>query len=534
MIIFRTAANATPTVYMDDMALYYKPTAPDTYDVSVDFPTVTVTAENGFDANAVEAIAAEPAKYISGSAESVAFTETTMTITLKSADEFTIPSIVNAVGTATYPETKVSLPDYNTLLYGLKNYYRSASSKSIEGTDVAGNEAISGYEFKNDKTVGDYLEITYNDEAKDGVKFNRDLQKPYGKDEPYTYTYLTKIYLDTTKEDLLKSGTRATFVPHDWTGSKTYFKQLQYRKWLDYVIEDYVIEKSAIGATNPFNSSPYIYFNSGCSMLRVAYAGLYYKPVKAAAAPAVTSAGNTVTVTYSEGIDEDQTVALKAYYTKYFGGDVAALTVNGNDVAVTLADGVKSVTMPALVNTAKDAVYPETLVEAQAADLSPVTLNEKDVRLTSENSGLRFKAYVLHENLASIDEYGYIVALEKTLTDNGKVLTDLTFELDKNTVKYVSKAAYIKGREVNYIFNKNYSVGDDTADLFTGVLTGIPKGRYDLNLVARPYAKSGTTYYYGEPISGNVQAVALEIKNSGRYDSLKAEQKAIVDGFAEN
>lgn len=530
MIIFFADVGKTPTVYMDDMALYYKPTASDTYDVSVDFPTVTVTAANGFDANAVEAITAEPAKYISGSVESVAFTGTTMTITLKSADEFTIPSIVNNAGTATYPETKVSFPDYNTLLYGLKNYYWSASSKSVEGTDVAGNTEISSYEFKNDKTVGDYLEITYNaDKARNGVQFKRDSQKPYGKDEPYTYTYLTKIYLDTAK-----SSIRGTLVTHDWKPS-TYYKDLQCSKWLDYVIKDYVIEERAIGNNNriPSPTAPYIYFHSGCT-LRVAYAGLYYKPVKVAAAPAVTSAGNTVTVTYSEGIDENMREALSAYYTKYFDEKVAALTVTGNDVAVTLADGVESVTMPALVNKDGSATYKAVTVYAKPY-LSPVTLNEKELRLTNTNSGLRFKAYVLHENLESLDEYGYIVALEKTLTDNRKTHEDLTFDLDKNTVKYVSEAAYVSGRDKNYIFNNNYEVNGSTANLFTGVLTGIPKGKYDLTLVARPYAKSeGGTYYYGEPISGNVRELALEIKNGGGYNALTDAQKAIIDTFAEN
>ena len=79
-----------------------------------------------------------------------------------------------------------------------------------------------------------------------------------------------------------------------------------------------------------------------------------------------------------------------------------------------------------------------------------------------------------------------------------------------------------------------FLVNGSTANLFTGVLTGIPKGKYDLTLVARPYAKSKGTYYYGDPISGNLRELALEIKNGGGYNALTDAQKAIIDTFAEN
>ena len=101
-------------------------------------------------------------------------------------------------------------------------------------------------------------------------------------------------------------------------------------------------------------------------------------------------------------------------------------------------------------------------------------------------------------------------------------------------MKYVSEAAYVSGRDKNYIFNNNYEVNGSTANLFTGVLTGIPKGKYDLTLVARPYAKSKGTYYYGDPISGNLRELALEIKNGGGYSALTDAQKVIIDTFAEN
>ena len=538
MIAFINMQNTT--VYTDNVKVYYQPSDTAEYEYAVDYsdmsnPVLAISSADGFEENAAKALCAAPARYFGENVTSVNFgsDNTVMKIYFKPGTQsVTVPALVNAAKNATYPEKTINTAaDINTLYYGLKNYYWTAESETTDNV-TAYEKALAdvSYTFETDAEVGKYVKLDYtNADMNIGLTYTRDLNIPYNLD--YTYTYITKMKADSDTENFKSFW----LTLRSYSGGGTSYGQaLANHTWSEVKFEYVLNSENEVSSAAKRSQAPDIYFGTKPSVLNVAYVGLYYKPVKAAAAPTVTSAGNTVTVTYSEGIDEDQTAALKAYYAKYFGGDVASLMVSANVVTLTFADGVKSVTMPALVNAAKDAVYPETLVEAQAADLSPVTLDEKDIRLTSENSGLRFKAYVLHENLESIDEYGYIVALEKTLTDNGKALTDLTFELDKNTVKYVSEAAYIKNREVNYIFDKNYSVGDDTANLFTGVLTGIPKGKYDLNLVARPYAKSGTTYYYGEPISGNVQAVAKAVQGSEDYNNLSAEKKAIIDAFAAN
>ncbi len=537
MIAFIDMQNTT--VYTDNVKIYYQPSDTAEYEYAVDYsdmsnPVLAISSADGFEENAAKALCAAPARYFGENVTSVNFgyDNTVMKIYFKPGTQsVTVPALVNAAGNATYPEKIINTEaDINTLYYGLKNYYWTAESETTYNV-TAYEKALAdvGHTFETDSEVGKYVKLDYtNADMNIGLTYTRDLNIPYNLD--YTYTYITKMKADSDIENFKSFW----LTLRSYSGGGTSYGQaLANHTWSEVKFEYVLNSESEVSSAAKRSQAPDIYFGTKPSVLNVAYVGLYYKPVKAAAAPAVTSAGNTVTVTYSEGIDEDQTVALKAYYTKYFGGDVAALTVNGNDVAVTLADGVESVTMPALVNKNGSATYQAVTVYAKL-DLSPVTLNEKELRLTNTNSGLRFKAYVLHENLESLDEYGYIVALEKTLTDNRKTHEDLTFDLDKNTVKYVSEAAYVRGRDKNYIFNNNYEVNGSTANLFTGVLTGIPKGKYDLTLVARPYAKSKGTYYYGEPISGNVQAVALEIKNSGRYDSLKAEQQAIVDDFAEN
>ena len=102
------------TIYIDDIKLYYKPIAKDSYsDISFDFPTITVTAANGFEANAVAAMKANPAEYLSNAVKSVEFADNKMIITLNENEavnhsSITIPALVNAAGSATYDEVTVN------------------------------------------------------------------------------------------------------------------------------------------------------------------------------------------------------------------------------------------------------------------------------------------------------------------------------------------------------------------------------------------------------------------------------------------
>ena len=115
-----------------------------------------------------------------------------------------------------------------------------------------------------------------------------------------------------------------------------------------------------------------------------------------------------------------------------------------------------------------------------------------------------------------------------------RTLSASDLEIGLENVKYLRKAAYKSDGSANFIYNKGYL--DNTATLFTGVLTGIPAGKYDLNLVARPYAlRSDGTYVYGESMVGNVRDVALSVKNDTQhYNSLSDAEKALIDSFVNN
>ena len=113
--VFANSSKTAGTIYIDDIKLYYKPTAPDAYtNISLDFPTITVTTENGFEANAVAAMEANPAKYLSDAVKSVEFVDNKMIITLNEDEavnysSITIPELVNAKRSATYGKTIVNI-----------------------------------------------------------------------------------------------------------------------------------------------------------------------------------------------------------------------------------------------------------------------------------------------------------------------------------------------------------------------------------------------------------------------------------------
>lgn len=124
MWIFEDAKQIPGIIYIDDIKLYYKPLAPASYsDISFDFPTITVTAANGFEANAVAAMEANPAKYLSDAVKSVDFSGNKMIITLNEDEavnysSITIPALVNADRSATYGEKNVNIAVAPTSLAG--------------------------------------------------------------------------------------------------------------------------------------------------------------------------------------------------------------------------------------------------------------------------------------------------------------------------------------------------------------------------------------------------------------------------------
>lgn len=173
MWIFEDADKIPGTIYIDDIKLYYKPIAPASYsDISFDFPTITVTAKNGFEANAVAAMKANPAKYLSDAVKSVEFVDNKMIITLNEDEavnysSITIPKLVNADRSATYDEKTVNIAVAPTSLAGettiRAKYPAGLRFKATVKNELMVDESLAefGYIVARVEVLGD-AELTAN------------------------------------------------------------------------------------------------------------------------------------------------------------------------------------------------------------------------------------------------------------------------------------------------------------------------------------------------------------------------------------
>ncbi len=537
----------TATICFDNIAVYYKPAASAEYTAVLDYPTLTVTAPGGIETEAAKALCDSPARYFGNAVSACTINGETMTLTLNvnsDAAEVVIPSLVNADKSAAYNEKTVEIPsaDYKALLYGVKSFCEDYERFSAD------------YEMKDsDWKVDDNVWHAYS-----GFSARKILADENGKYLAFTFKGNTNapfIMYGVNKAgyfDAMAAGAQITMMsdvllPDDAFENVDYVQHMtQYSgdanalphnskpenqvagEWFTQVTTFTVPEDKKVDS---FKFAPMLIDGTGTQTMYFDNLTVYYKPA-ATLEPTVNISGNTVTAVYSEAIESEAAKALSLYYKNYFGDAVSALTVSDDSktVKVTLSDGTSKITLPVLVNAEKTASYAEVTADLNA--YNPVSVDEKEVRLTSNNSGLRFKAYVLNGNIPEYTEFGYVVALEQTLQKTGLSASDL--EIGMENVKYLQKAAYKSDGSANFIYNKSYL--DNTATLFTGVLTGIPAGKYDLNLVARPYAlKSDGTYVYGESMVGNVRDVALAVKNdTQRYNSLSDAEKALIDSFVNN
>ena len=539
--------NGTQTIYLDNIAVYYKPAASAEYTVTVDYPTVTVTAADGIEAEAVKALCAYPSRYFGNAVSACTSDGTTITLTLNensAASEIVIPSLVNAGKSASYNEKTVEIPsaDYNALLYGVKSfcedYERFAADYEMKASDWKLDDNVwHAYAGCSSRKIvenggGKYLAFTF-----DGSTAAPYIM--YGVNKAGYFDAMADGAQITMMSDVLlpeAAFENVGYVQHmtQYDGDENALphnskpKNQKAGEWFTQVTTFTVPETKKAAS---FKFSPMLNDGTGTQTVYFDNLAVYYKPA-VSLEPAVSISANTVSAVYSEAIEHETAKALELYGKKYFGDAVSALYVSDDAKTVTavLSDGTAKITFPVFVNADKSASYDGFTADLNA--YNPVSVDEKEVRLTSSNSGLRFKAYVLNENIPEYTEFGYVVSLEQTLQNAGFSAAEL--EIGMDNVKYICKAAYKSDGSANFIYNKGYL--DNSATLFTGVLTGIPAGKYDLNLVARPYAlKNDGTYVYGESMVGNVRDVALEVKNDAeRYNSLSDAEKSLIDGFVNN
>lgn len=144
--------------------------------------------------------------------------------------------------------------------------------------------------------------------------------------------------------------------------------------------------------------------------------------------------------------------------------------------------------------------------------------NTKELRLNETSPGLRFSASIEVFKRDYCFEYGFVVARKDELGDQ-----ELTLDY---TGRKITGVAFDSETDI-------YLDNDDEKITFTGVVSNIPEGNYDVELVARAYLKfvcdKETVVVYGDTTSSSINMSAQAIKNSDDYEYLSEEQKAILE-----
>ena len=247
----------------------------------------------------------------------------------------------------------------------------------------------------------------------------------------------------------------------------------------------------------------------------------------------------------------------KLYYKPYTAkvelaanGEVVATKENVSTAGVLvseLVDGVKvkgysitgvklGATVYGLEDTIKvpcDCQLELALEEQEFNPATPETSAEKSIRASGDPSGIRFKASLTKTDMADTTEYGWIVTREELLNNAGIAAADFTLE---SSVKMSKGWNYGNGTDVAKIFEQ-----DDEYAWFTAVLyfsatedDGLPSAdKLAGKLVARPFAKNGDEYLYGEPTApASMYDVAYAIWSDGEaWGELDGDAQTYLDNL---
>jgi len=206
--------------------------------------------------------------------------------------------------------------------------------------------------------------------------------------------------------------------------------------------------------------------------------------------------------------------------------------IASDDMLVQIVEVDYSATLSADESKTESVITSYYLVDASSSEYEKLPMGNymknvegRELRTPDEKLdevGLRFKAQITTASKAAekytVTEYGYIIGLEKTLNEKGE-------QLNFNASNYVFGKAYVRGE-----YDKVFDSSNDDYHVFTGVLYGIPKDKYAMNVVAKTYTKVtiGENNYvvYGEPMVANLFSIAKALKAQG---GLTEDVKTVVD-----
>ncbi len=456
-------------------AMYYKPPVTEesvipTYNAD---GSVSLKYVNGIDAGTVMAILSKPSLVGADTA-----TYENNVLTLKGSN-IVVPELVNAGGTATYPEFNANDVDEYAVFYGLKEFSLEDVTADLNTKWATANLYTASPKISLQEDI-EYTLIAKTKESQNGANIY-----PFA-DNSELFDY-SVIQYDEDKVTVIRDKfITMLYNERSFANGKVSFA-LDEGKELEFTNLGLCV--NGVESTwGTYNLDTY---------------ALYYKPTDFAGDVTVTKTGNSVLLTYTQGIEYTALNTILAQ-PSCLGADTAkfennVLTLTGDKILV-----------PALVNANKTASY-------LPVNVSINTVSDKVEIRTNAPSGLRVKASITTALQGEAYEFGFIVARAEQLGTN---------ELTHSFSNYVQGVSYREGE----IAAKIFEYGAENI-FFTGLLTGIPDYAYEDNFVCRPYVVKDGHYYYGDAVIANIYDIAKKIQTSENYSAMGEDEKAYIDGI---
>ncbi len=487
----RIGATKADTYTVDNIGLYYKPTAQASeLLVSATDTTLSITYPDGIYNETVLALEKYPETVGATNASYNADTKV-LTLTADSSEDIVVPALVNAAANATYKEVNY-LSMVNAALFGVEVFEEDFSE-------------YDGGVFTYDIATGWSGEVEFSNASHTLTSGkNYTLYSSVADDNG------SKVYLANSPTHLLNTSMIESETPAMQLGVSQ--KKFTLKK------DEYTFTSWKFGATA---SGTY-----GVNSI-----GLYYKPQNVVSVNVSVSGTDTLVISYPDGVYERALEAIVAI-PSIVGADSASFE---NNVLTLTASDLSTVYVPALVNAGLDATY------ASINGKSVSENTETGIRTDAQVNGMGLRAVAkTHQGLradcgdAGV-EYGFLITRKPLLEAQQLSENDLTFELEN--VGFAHGVCFGEGVNKLHDINGEY-------DFYSVAFMGIPTVReyYNEYLVFRSYVKytvdGVTVYTYGEPVVTSVvetaYAVAYSLENNTDEESVAIYNKmsAIID-FAE-
>ncbi len=543
-MLFNAPKSSDTYVTIDNFGCYMMPKVNVTENATVPIYSkggkVTITYPEGLH-EAVKNYLTEASTTVIEGVNNIEVDGNTVTYTIEENVTVTVPGYINEAGTAKYLEQELRFDVYSAK-YGIKEFlqdYSETVSYTRQSLTVTQEDGRMRIELPADSTAT-WGNANIADAGKIAIKPNRvytmfadiEVEDPnflnsmrFGLDGSAEIP--VKFYADSTgwqtpyagSMTLTNTTPKSTFSSEYGTITEFTFDpdKLQNFKYTN-AGKEFTIDNTINKQNGEYPNSAWYVVLSAKGSAYVDNFGLYYRPAAKEVAVKTTVSGNTLSITYENGVYRDSIAAI-CVYPDVVGATEASYDSETNTLTL-IAENVNDILVPELVNANADKTYAAVKGFAVPANV------EKGIRTNIKDYGMGVRAVAkVNQQTRAIYgdenvEYGTLVTLDNMLSSNNLTAYDLTFDTQAKQGTYDSRLVVISEASYKGDGKTNKLTIDGEYESYAAAFVGIPQTaeNYKKNLVFRHYVKytvNDVTYIvYGEPLAISPYSVATEILES--------------------